>query len=282
MHFDDLQFESDPLPGPLGAFTIAYFRSMDEGTCTYCGGLGEVIENGADVACPVCRGEKLCIACAGDGSVTIGDEGAHRRELERRHERDLAEARAEVTGLPLKRALLTDQDVEALMGHVEAETLKDERGRNLLARARTRVKRAFEALDAERERRGAKGGSPGVGRRLPGTVGDRLRGTPCLIPVLREGSGGVVGKAPGQRPGRRSGSAEAVAPRGGGAPNSAHTVGAMSSRPGSRGVSSLQFERKIPAVCVTSLLQWSPDQAKVLVSKTSGGTPRSAVCHETR
>jgi hypothetical protein len=154
--FDDLQFESDPLPGALGAFTIAYFRSMDEGACTYCGGLGEVLENGVDVVCPVCRGEKLCVACGGDGAVTVGDEGAHRRELDRRRARDLAEARAEVTGLPLKRALLTDQDVEALMGHAEAETLTDEHGRNLLTRARARVKRAFEALDEARERRGAK------------------------------------------------------------------------------------------------------------------------------
>lgn len=154
--FDDLQLESDPLPGALGAFTIAYFRSMDEGACTYCGGLGDVIENGVDVVCPVCRGGKLCIACGGDGSVTIGDEGAHTRVLERRSARELAEARAEVTGLPLKRALLTDQDVEALMGYAEAETLTDERGRNLLVRARARVKRAFQALVDERARRGTK------------------------------------------------------------------------------------------------------------------------------
>jgi len=147
--FDRLKVAKGPLPGELREFPQAYFRTMEAGACAYCGGLGKVMVDGKEVTCPVCRGARRCIACGGDRRVELGDPVAARHLRERHAARELAERRAELTGLPLKLTLLVDQDVDALRGYVEAETLTGEQGRNLLEMARARVKRAFRALHAE-------------------------------------------------------------------------------------------------------------------------------------
>ena len=147
--FTAVGVEEGPLPGQLAEFPVGYFLSMDEGACTYCSGLGQVVVDRAEVKCPVCRGGKFCIACSGTRSVIHGDEEAHNRRLRRSEERNSSERRELVTGLPLKRGLMTDRDVEALAGYAEAESIQDEHGRNVLERARARIKRAFRALSAE-------------------------------------------------------------------------------------------------------------------------------------
>ena len=131
---------------PLMPFSLAYFRAMEEGVCTYCAGLGHVMDGDARVACPVCRGTKDCVACAGDRVAVLGSAGAHSRMIERRDTWVRAERRARTTRLPLRRSLLIDQDVNALAGFVEAETMLDERGQLLLEQARDRVQAAFFAL----------------------------------------------------------------------------------------------------------------------------------------
>ena len=129
-----------------------YFLRMEAHACTFCAGNGTVKEGGADVTCRVCRGEKSCIGCDGDGDVVIGDEGAHRRLLDRQEAREQAERRSKLTGLPVPRESLVDADVEALTGHVEAETLRDTRGSPLLKSAIARAALAYKALEeAKRE-----------------------------------------------------------------------------------------------------------------------------------
>ena len=151
--FDELVVEDEPLPPALADYDAGYFRAMDEGTCTYCGGLGSVLVGGAKVECPICRGDEKCVACGGDRVVVVGDEGAHRRALERADARRRAEERARLTDLPLDRELLLDEDVAALRGYVEAEQLTDTRGNKLLERARQRAEKAFDLLHREYERR---------------------------------------------------------------------------------------------------------------------------------
>jgi hypothetical protein len=145
--FDDLDLETEPLPRGLAEFPKAYFLSMDEGTCTSCGGNGSVVEAGAVIACPVCFGDKRCIACGGDRDVVIGDEGAYRRLRERERERRAAERRAEVTDLPVRRTLLVQQDIDRLRGHMELA--QHRHTRKLLDLARAKLERAFRALHEE-------------------------------------------------------------------------------------------------------------------------------------
>ncbi len=148
--FTETGADSDPLPGKLSGFPVVYFRSIDEGVCTTCAGVGKTMEAGAEVVCPVCRGYRKCVACGGDRIVEIGTETAHARLVQRRRIREEAERRSEITGLPLKRSLLVTQDVEALRGFSELEEIKDEHGRSLLARAIVRSRAAFRALQDER------------------------------------------------------------------------------------------------------------------------------------
>ncbi|MCK6461799.1 MAG: hypothetical protein L6Q95_18115 [Planctomycetes bacterium] len=151
--------KEEPLPAPLAPYE-AYFEAIDVGACTYCGGIGMVMENGEQAACPVCRGDKRCVACAGTRSVVIGDDGAHRRASEREDERVRAKVRGVVTDLPLNDGVLVDKDVEALRGYVEAEDLTDLHGRRILDLARERMKAAFRTLHEEHTKRAkAPGGS---------------------------------------------------------------------------------------------------------------------------
>lgn len=149
--FADVGTDSDPLPGKLAGFPVVYFRSIDEGACSHCAGVGMTMENGAEVECAVCRGYRKCVACQGDRIVEVGSETAHARLVERNRVRREAERRSEITGLPVKRAMLVGQDIEALRGFVELEVVKDEHGRNVLERARARVRAAFRALEEERK-----------------------------------------------------------------------------------------------------------------------------------
>ncbi len=149
---DELDLE-EPLPKSLAGFQLAYFRAIDEGACTYCAGLGAVMEGTAEVRCPVCRGRKRCIACDGDRGVMVGDPAKYRVLLARQDARRRAEERAKLTGLPLNRSALSDQDIEELAGYVEIESLVDDRDRSPLETARARAKDAFKKIRKEFDRR---------------------------------------------------------------------------------------------------------------------------------
>jgi ribosomal protein L40E len=151
---------SGPLPTSLEAYG-PYFDAIEVGQCTYCGGIGKVMNGGEEVVCPVCRGDKRCIACGGSRSVVIGDEGAHRRALEREDARSRARERATVADLPVNVEMLVDGDVAALRGYAEAEGLRDSAGRKLLEEmAHGRLKAAFRALHEEHDRRAKERGGP--------------------------------------------------------------------------------------------------------------------------
>jgi len=157
--FEEIRQSGRPLPETLAPFGAGYFR-MDEGACTYCGGVGRVVEAGADVECPVCGGTRHCLACGGDRAVVVGAEEAHRRALARARTREDAERRARITDLPLNQSELLRGDREALQGYAEIEA--DPRCRALLEKSRTRLQQAFRALHAEYERvkrEGAQAGS---------------------------------------------------------------------------------------------------------------------------
>lgn len=134
--------KGDPLP----EFTRPYLLSIETGDCTYCGGLGSVMNGQGEMTCPVCRGDKRCIACKGGGKIVIGDEQAHQRALERKQAWQEALRREALTHLKLRRKKLVDEDVKALRGFAEVETVMDEAGDNLLERASARIARAFEAI----------------------------------------------------------------------------------------------------------------------------------------
>ncbi len=141
-----------PLPASLAAYE-PYFGAIAVGECTGCGGVGKVMDGGKEVDCPACRGDKRCLACGGSRSVVIGDEGAHRRALEREDARTRAQERAVTADLELNVEMLVDKDAEALRGYVEAEGLRDSAGRKLLDLAHERLKAAFRAVHEEHERR---------------------------------------------------------------------------------------------------------------------------------
>lgn len=148
-----------PMPDALASFE-PYFEAIGVGDCTYCGGIGKVMEGGKEADCPVCRGDKRCVACGGTRSVVIGDDGAHRRAFERQDERARAKVRSSVTDLPLNDGVLVDEDVAALRGYVEAEGLTDTHGRRILDLAHERMRAAFKALHDEATKRAkATGGS---------------------------------------------------------------------------------------------------------------------------
>jgi hypothetical protein len=136
----------DPLPASVAEFTRAYLLSIEPGKCTYCGGLGQVWSGESENPCPVCRGEKQCIACGGDGTVVVGDKEAHKRAFERTEIWEEALRREALTHLKLRRAQLVNDDVEVLSGFAEAEKLVDEKGQSLLVQARQRIARAFKAI----------------------------------------------------------------------------------------------------------------------------------------
>ena len=154
--FELLASEEDPLPGALAPFPRAYFLNIDQGSCTYCGGLGKIRNGSEEAACPVCGGRATCIACNGDRVVIVGSERAHWAALER--ERAWAEAaeRSQLTGLPMLQQEIMAADVDALRGWQEVEELKDEDGKSLLARARGRIEQVFKALTEEVARKAAE------------------------------------------------------------------------------------------------------------------------------
>ncbi|MGQ0615325.1 MAG: hypothetical protein ACT4PV_16460 [Planctomycetaceae bacterium] len=147
--FAALQITGPELPAALDEFNRAYFLSLDAGACGYCGGLGEVKENGAQESpCPICLGQDRCIACGGDRVVVFGDPEAHRRSVERRLAREEAIRRAELLGIPVPQSELLREDLVALTGFAEAATLRDGEGRTLAELARGRLQRAAASLEA--------------------------------------------------------------------------------------------------------------------------------------
>ncbi len=136
----------DPLPASVAEFTRPYLMSIETGQCTYCGGLGSVLNGQAEVTCPVCRGGRQCIACEGGRKVVVGNRKAHERALERHQAWEEALRREALTHLKLRRGKLVDDDVKALQGFAEAETLVDEAGDDMLERARARIAQAFLAI----------------------------------------------------------------------------------------------------------------------------------------
>jgi hypothetical protein len=155
-----LELDADePLPDELKAFPRPYLLAIEEGACTYCGGVGNVMADGADAEkpCPICRGDGFCIGCNGDRVVVVGDRQAHLRRLERDRIWDEAVTREKLTRLELLRDELIDDDVDALRGHAEAEALQDREGDNMLEKARARVRDAFAAIHAAVEKRKAAG-----------------------------------------------------------------------------------------------------------------------------
>ncbi|MHC4953313.1 MAG: hypothetical protein ACYTGZ_05435 [Planctomycetota bacterium] len=131
----------------MGGFSKAYFVVMEPGACSYCAGLGKVSEGEAEVTCAVCRGQKQCVGCDGDREAVLGEEDAHNAWKERADAWERARARSELTGLPVRKSRLVDQDVEVLSGYVEAEEIVDERGSPLLKRAQARAALAFQTLE---------------------------------------------------------------------------------------------------------------------------------------
>jgi len=146
---EGMKLEEGSMPEGLTGFPFAYFKGIDEGACTFCAGLGQVLEGTAEVRCPVCRGRKRCIACDGDRVVIFADPRARWAARQRLEQRERAERRAKLTGLPLKRTMLVDEDVATLAGFAEIEALRDDKDRSLLVRARERVKTAFALLNEE-------------------------------------------------------------------------------------------------------------------------------------
>ena len=146
--------EDDPLPEELRGFPRPYLLAIEEGACTYCGGVGKVVADGAsdgaagEERCPVCRGDGVCVGCNGDRVVIVGDRQAHLRRLERDRIWDEAEERERLTRLTLKRRELVDDDVDALRGYAEAAHLRDEEGDNLLGKADKKARAAFAAIQA--------------------------------------------------------------------------------------------------------------------------------------
>jgi hypothetical protein len=162
--FDALKTEDEPLAGPLASFPIAYFKGMQEGACSYCGGLKHVMKDGAEVDCPVCFGGGKCIACGGDRSVVLGDESAAGRLQEWREAVAQAEDRSRLTGQPVEYALLLRDAVRDLRGYAEAEHLSDARKMGLLHQGRQRVEEAFRALVGEYQRGNGVVAAPPSGR----------------------------------------------------------------------------------------------------------------------
>lgn len=152
--YRELKDAEGPLPDDVAEFG-PYFEAIDAGNCTFCAGIGKVIEGGKEIDCPVCRAKNggRCIACGGSRSVVVGDDGAHRRLAERTDARQRAMERATVADLHLNAEMLVDEDVAALKGYVEVEQLCDAAGRDLLDLAHERVKAAFRVLHEERARR---------------------------------------------------------------------------------------------------------------------------------
>jgi len=176
MLFEALGEDKEPLPGELASYPTAYFRAMEAGACTYCAGLGVVLENGVKLPCPVCRGGRECIGCGGDRVVQLGDPAAHRAEVARLEVWQRAERRAAVTRQQIDRTLVVVEDVRALTGAQEAERLTDEQGRNLLERARARVTEAFRALQTQLGA-GAAGPGPAAAGTGEGEAVGAVRGT---------------------------------------------------------------------------------------------------------
>jgi len=145
--YRDLDLEDGGHAESLGQFPKAYFLVMEPGACSYCAGLGKVDEGGAEVTCPICRGQKKCVGCEGDREMVVGEEDAHRAWLERKREWARAKARSNLRHLPVRQSRLVDQDVEAVTGYVETEEIVDERGSALLKRAQARASLAFQALE---------------------------------------------------------------------------------------------------------------------------------------
>jgi len=144
--YRDLELGEVKHIGLLAKFPKAYYLVMEPGACAFCAGLGKVEQEEAEVTCPVCRGGKKCVGCDGDREMVIGEEDIHMAWLDRQREWSRARARSELTHLPVRQSRLVDQDVEALIGHEQAEAILDERGSPLLKRAQTRAALAFEAL----------------------------------------------------------------------------------------------------------------------------------------
>ncbi len=150
--FDALALPATTMPAWLMAFPQGYFHVMDRGACGFCAGLKQIGEAAAARPCPVCRGDGRCVLCGGDRLVEVGSEQVHRRALERRREWAEGERREKLTHLPLQRDKLVDRDVSELRGSIEASSIRDEAGRNLVDRAREQLAAAFAALAAEHDR----------------------------------------------------------------------------------------------------------------------------------
>jgi len=140
--------EGAPLPAALAKYPKAYLYAIEPGACTYCGGLGTALNGEPKAPCAVCRGSTVCIGCAERRTMKVGDKGAYAALLERRRRRKTGQARATLTGVPVNMAVQLDEEVEALSGHIYAESIRDDQGRSLLERARERITGAFAALNA--------------------------------------------------------------------------------------------------------------------------------------
>ncbi|MCZ6573504.1 MAG: hypothetical protein O7C98_10105 [Planctomycetota bacterium] len=128
---------------PYAAFVL----SIEEGDCTFCGGLGAVVERGEEGReCPVCFGGKRCIGCKGDRDTVVGHPAAERALQARLQERERARRRESATGIATRLEDLLAADVRALAGYAEAEDLRDAGNRRLLQLGMDRVRRAADAV----------------------------------------------------------------------------------------------------------------------------------------
>ena len=162
------RYETLAKPGDLPASRppayAAFVMSIGAGDCTFCGGLGKIVEHGAEgQECPVCFNGKRCIGCKGNRETLVGHPAAQRARQARLAERERLRRRESATGIAPRLDELLAGDVSALAGYAEAEELRDAGNRRLLQLGMDRVRHASDAVSkAARETGRAKPASVDV------------------------------------------------------------------------------------------------------------------------
>jgi hypothetical protein len=108
------------------AAAALYLKAVGRGQCGWCGGTGLDLDRPPDehAACPVCFGERRCIACDGDRRVRVGVEASSIAIT--RYEEDVQTLKAEYTPAATARTALRQAAETFLRRHagtIEAERL---------------------------------------------------------------------------------------------------------------------------------------------------------------
>lgn len=153
---------TDRVAAALGlppAAAAAYLKVMGRGQCGWCAGTGLDLgapNAGEGTTCPVCLGDRRCVACGGDRRVIVGVEAAA-VEADR-YERLAATVRAKPMSADLARRELADAagvflrrhagtaEVERLLLYTEADVAAP---RTAVGAASERLAKVLEALAAD-------------------------------------------------------------------------------------------------------------------------------------